>query len=75
MTMTTSQAAIWKQITDVYEQWDQEHHAFMPVSALSERLPMVAPELIGETLAQAQQEQQAELGSIEEQPGFKPLRH
>ncbi|WP_019142772.1 hypothetical protein [Noviherbaspirillum massiliense] len=73
MTMTSSQGAIWKQIAQVYDQWDPERHRLMPVKELSDKLPTVPPEMIGETLAQAASDQLAELGSIGENPEFRPL--
>ena len=74
MTMTTSQGAIWKQIAQIYDQWDPDWENLMPVKELQTRLPMVAPEIIGDTLAQAASDRLAEVGSIGEDPTFKPLQ-
>jgi hypothetical protein len=74
MTMDTSQAAIWKQITQVYEQWDQGQNALMPLSELNEKLPAVAPELVKDAVVQAANNQEAEFASAEDEGAFKPLR-
>lgn len=73
MTMTTTQGELWKQITQTYLQWDPDKNELMPVEELSDMLPAVAPELIGETLVQAANDRLAELGSNEEGTCFKPV--
>jgi hypothetical protein len=73
MALTESQAAIWKQIAQAYEQWDPDRNSLMPVRELHARLPAVAPEMIGNTLAQAASDRMAEVGSTGEDPEFKPL--
>ncbi|SNT02435.1 hypothetical protein SAMN06265795_11226 [Noviherbaspirillum humi] len=75
MTMNATQAVIWKQITDAYAQWDHGRNERMPVHMLQEKLATVPPELIGETLAQAASEDQAEVGSVGEDPSFRPTMH
>jgi hypothetical protein len=47
----------------------------MPVRELAENLPAVAPELIGDTLAQAAAEDMAEVAHVGEDPRFRPLQH
>lgn len=74
MAMDTSQAAIWKQITQVYEQWDQGENGLMPLSELNEKLPAVAPELVKDAVTQAANNREAEFGSAGDQSSFKPLR-
>jgi hypothetical protein len=73
MTMTSTQGAVWKQIAQIYDQWDPDWNGRMPVRELQARLPAVPPELIGETLAQAASDHLAEVGSVGEDPSFKPL--
>jgi hypothetical protein len=76
MALTESQAAIWKQIAQEYEQWKQRdpvRNSLMPVKELHARLPAVAPELIGNTLAQAASDRLAAVGSTGEDPEFKLL--
>lgn len=75
MALTQAQAVIWKQITHAYDQWNPNWDSLMPVSVLTESLPTVAPEMIGDTLAQAASEHLAEVESISEEPGFRPVRH
>jgi hypothetical protein len=75
MTLTADQGAIWKQISHVYYQWDPSRTGRMPVRELAERLPAVAPDLIGETLAQAAADRIADVGHVGEDPTFKPLQH
>lgn len=72
MPMTEAHAAIWKQIAQVYRQWDPDEDSLMPVSELAAQLPAVAPEMIGDTLAQAAEQSMAEVGHVGEDPGFKP---
>lgn len=75
MTLSASQGEIWKRISEVYTQWDPERNGWMPVHELQAKLPEVAPELIGETLAQAAEEAMAEVGHVGESPGFRPLQY
>jgi hypothetical protein len=70
--MSTIQGEIWKQITQTYLQWDPYKNELMPVEELSEMLPAVEPDLIGETLVQAATDHLAELGMNEEGSCFKP---
>ena len=72
MTMSTVQGEVWKQITQTYLQWDPDKQHLMPVEELSEMLPAVPPDLIGETLVQAASDNLAELASDEEGSCFKP---
>jgi hypothetical protein len=53
MPMNQSQGQIWKQITDVYQLWDQDRSNPMRTSELYQRLPAVPPETIEEILAAA----------------------
>lgn len=73
MAMTNTQGELWKQITQTYLQWDPHKNELMPVEELSEMLPAVAPELIGETLAQAASDHLVELDSGEKCTCFKPV--
>ncbi len=73
MAMSTVQGEVWKQITQTYLQWDPHKDQLMPVEELSDLLPAVPPELIGETLVQAANEHLAELASGEGGSCFKPL--
>lgn len=75
MALTQTQAVIWKQITQAYDQWNPDWDSLMPVRELMHTLPTVAPEMIGDTLAQAASEQLAEVEHVSEEPGFRPLRH
>jgi hypothetical protein len=75
MSLTTAQGAIWKQIAQVYLQWDPTRNKLMPVRELAENLPAVAPDLIGDTLAQAAAEDMAEVAHVGEDPSFRPLQH
>ncbi len=74
MTMNTSQAAIWRQITQVYEQWDHGENGLMPLSELNDKLPAVAPELVKDAVVQAANNREAELDGTGEQGSFKPIR-
>ncbi|MDQ9171928.1 hypothetical protein Q8A64_16055 [Oxalobacteraceae bacterium R-40] len=73
MTMSTVQGEIWKQITQTYLQWDPDKVHLMPVDELSDMLPAVSPDLIGETLVQAANDHLAELASGDEGSCFKPV--
>lgn len=73
MTMSTVQGEVWKQITQTYLQWDPDKSQLMPVEELSEMLPAVPPDLIGETLVQAASDHLAELASSEDGSCFKPV--
>lgn len=73
MAMSTVQGEVWKQITQTYLQWDPDKQQLMPVDELSEMLPAVPPDLIGETLVQAASDHLAELSNSEEGSCFKPV--
>jgi hypothetical protein len=73
MTMSTVQGEIWKQITQTYLQWDPDKSQLMPVEELSDMLPALSPDLIGETLVQAASDRLAELASGENGSCFKPV--
>lgn len=73
MTMSTVQGEVWKQITQTYLQWDPDKCQLMPVEELSEMLPAVPPDLIGETLVQAASDNLAELASSDDGSCFKPV--
>jgi len=51
MPMNTDQGRVWKKISDVYQQWDQDRSNLMAIDDLSERLPDIDHELIVRTLA------------------------
>lgn len=53
MPMNESQGRVWKQITDTYQQWDQDRNHPMHIDDLASKMPQVPPEIIGETLAEA----------------------
>jgi hypothetical protein len=60
MPMNMDQDQVWKKISDVYQQWDQDRSNLMAIDELSERLPEIDPELITRTLAEA-----AEAGRVD----------
>lgn len=72
--MNANQYAVWKQISHVYAQWDPSRSGLMPVRDLAESLPTVAPDMIGDTLAQAAAERVAEVAHVGEDPTFRPLQ-
>lgn len=74
MPLTETQGAIWRRIAQEYHRWNPQHDRLMPVSELAPRLPEVAPEMIGDTLAQAASEHIAEVGHVDEDPCFRPLQ-
>jgi len=74
MSMNTSQAAIWKQVAQVYEQWDQGGRHPMPFSELMDKLPAVAPDLVKDAIMQAAGDRQAEITNEGEEGGFKPRK-
>lgn len=51
--MNQDQGQVWKKISDVYQQWDQDRSALMAVDDLSERLPGIDPDVIAQALAEA----------------------
>jgi hypothetical protein len=53
MPMNKDQGQVWKKISDVYQQWDQDRSNLMAVDDLSERLPEIDPDVIVQTLAEA----------------------
>ncbi|HYD60826.1 MAG TPA: hypothetical protein VEC35_10750 [Noviherbaspirillum sp.] len=53
MPMNKDQGLVWKKISDVYQQWDQDRSGLMAVDDLSERLPEIDREVIAQTLAEA----------------------
>lgn len=71
MPMNQSQGQIWKQITDVYQLWDQDRSNPMQTSELYERLPAVPPETIEEILAAARAD--GRLASLEGGNAFLPI--
>lgn len=75
MTMTTSQGALWKQITQLYYQWDPDGSSLMPVTELNDKLPAVPPEMIAETLVYAKENRLAEFDHEDKGGEFKPLQH
>jgi hypothetical protein len=75
MTMTTAQGTLWKQITQIYFQWDPDGNALMSVNELSDMLPAVPGDLIQETLANAKEDELAEFSPESDGGGFRPLRH
>lgn len=56
MPMNQEQGRVWKKITDVYQQWDQDRSRLMAIDELSEKLNDVDRELIDKTLAEARAE-------------------
>jgi hypothetical protein len=73
MAFTEMQGVVWKQIVQMYSQWDPTSSRLMPVSELAQMLPAVAPDMIGDTLGQAATDHIAEVGHVGEDPGFRPL--
>lgn len=73
MALTESQTAIWKEIAQVYEHWAASRECLMPVRELAAHMPGVAPDMIGDTLAQAASERIAEVEHVSEDPCFRPL--
>ncbi|HEX7649872.1 MAG TPA: hypothetical protein VF450_20925 [Noviherbaspirillum sp.] len=71
MPMDQSQGRIWKQITDVYQQWDRDRNIPMQTSDLYERLPAVPPGTIEEILAAAQAD--GRLASLDGNDAFLPI--
>ncbi|NEX63975.1 hypothetical protein [Noviherbaspirillum galbum] len=53
MPMNESQGRVWKQITQAYQQWDQDRSNPMEINELTSMMPEIPAELIGETLAEA----------------------
>ena len=51
--MNKDQGQVWKKISDVYQQWDQDRSGLMAFDDLSERLPEIDREVIAQTLAEA----------------------
>ena len=60
MPMNMDQGQVWKKISDVYQQWDQDRSNLMAIDDLSERLPDIDHEVIVRTLAEA-----AEAGRVD----------
>ena len=56
MPMNMDQGQVWKKISDVYQQWDQDRSNLMAIDDLSERLPDIDHEIIVRTLEEAAQE-------------------
>jgi hypothetical protein len=50
------QGQVWKKISDVYQQWDQDRSNLMAIDDLSERLPEIDHEVIVRTLEEAAEE-------------------
>lgn len=71
MPMNQPQGRIWKQITDVYQQWDQDRSNPMRTSDLYARLPAVPPETIAEILAEARAD--GRLASLDGDDAFLPV--
>jgi hypothetical protein len=53
MVSIQAHGSTWRQIAEVYQQWDQDRYSLMSIEELAQRMPHVEPELIGETLADA----------------------
>jgi hypothetical protein len=68
MAMTQAHGTTWRQITEVYQQWDQDRYDLMSIDELAERMPHVKPEMIGETLAEALMNERAR--GVEESGSF-----
>lgn len=71
MQVNQSQGRIWKQITDAYQQWDQDRSMPMRTADLYERLPSVPPETIEETLAEARSD--GRLAGLDDDGMFLPV--
>lgn len=56
MPMNMDQGQVWKKISDVYQQWDQDRSNLMAIDDLSERLPEIDHEVIVRTLEEAAQD-------------------
>jgi hypothetical protein len=69
MPMNHEQGRVWKKITDVYQQWDQDRSMLMAIDDLSEKLQDVDPELITETLAEARAD--GKLDTSDESDAFR----
>ena len=54
--MNMDQGQVWKKISDVYQQWDQDRSMLMAIDDLSERLPEIDHEVLVRTLEEAAQE-------------------
>lgn len=55
-----NQDPVWKKISDVYQQWDQDRSALMAVDDLSERLPEIDHDVLVRTLEEAAREGRAD---------------
>ncbi|MDB5729285.1 MAG: hypothetical protein JWQ00_2490 [Noviherbaspirillum sp.] len=69
MAMTQAHGTTWRQITEVYQQWDQDRYNLMSIDELADRMPHVEPEMIGETLAEALMNERAR--GVEESGSFR----
>lgn len=69
--MNAAQQATWLEITEAYNEWNRGDNAFMPVSELSKSVT-ASSDQIGDALAQAAADLLAEVGSIGEEPTFRP---
>ena len=56
MPMNMDQRQVWKKISDVYQQWDQDRSNLMAIEDLSERLPDIDHDILVRTLEEAAQE-------------------
>jgi hypothetical protein len=71
MPLSQDHGRVWKKITDVYQQWDQDRSNLMAIDDLSQRLPDIDPKLIAQTLAQAHAEGMA--SASHEEGVFRPV--
>ncbi|RJF99283.1 hypothetical protein [Noviherbaspirillum saxi] len=71
MPMNQEHGRVWKKITDVYQQWDQDRSNLMAIDDLSQRLPDIDPGLIIQTLAEAEAEGKA--AASDEGGTFRPV--
>lgn len=69
MPMNQEQGRVWKKITDVYQQWDQDRSMPMAIDHLSEKLHDVDPELIARTLDEAKAD--GRLATSDESDAFR----
>jgi hypothetical protein len=71
MAMNAAQQATWYEIINAYNDWNKGDNALMPVSELQKSVN-ASSDQIGDTLAQAASDLLVEVGSIGEEPTFRP---
>lgn len=71
--LTSSEGAIWKQVVEIYQQWDPSWQKPMPIEDVASRLPAIDSAMIRDTLVHAAADHLAEV-DVSDPFTFKPIQ-